>query len=491
MKLHSMTQRSSRQVAAGFLVLILGGGCESGTAPAPNEPAQVSRSAIISDSAALDIPVAYVSFSPGSFPSGSRVTIKNRHTAASLTTGTVEGGMDPVPVPAVPGDLLTFTIDTGGVQAIGFTQIVPAAAAPSVVRTEPSGGIADAPIEARVRVVFSEPVTPETVLDALRVMQDGNLVAGTVEVSPDGLSATVFPVDYLLPETEYVISVGSDIQDADGSAMEATVEAGFTTAALPFTGTIAFADLTGIWLMNADGTNLRQLTTAPDYNYDGAPAWSPGGDRIAFQRYTGIGNGSGIYLVNADGTNPVGLSPPGVSDQEPTWSPDGQRIAFVSDDTLPPFNRRLYIMNADGTHRVLVIALRQPTEFPAWSPADRIAFTSYGSTTGADIFVVNPDGTNLTTLWDDLDSDWNPAWSPDGSRIAFERNGYLFRVDQDGTHLEQLTTGQGSQGKRPAWSPDGSYVAFDQCCPFRLWIVSLTDGRAIAIADGRAPSWGP
>jgi Tol biopolymer transport system component len=197
-----------------------------------------------------------------------------------------------------------------------------------------------------------------------------------------------------------VISVGSDIQDADGSAMEATVEAVFTTAPLPFTGTIAFADLTGIWLIergwNESSTayySLRTTTTT------GAPAWSPACDRIAFQRYTGIGKWLWDYVVNADGTNLVGLSPPGVSDQEPTWSPDGQRNRLRKRRYTAPFNRRLYIMNADGTHRVLLIALRQPTEFPAWSPADRIAFTSYGSTTGADIFVVNPDGTNLTTLW--------------------------------------------------------------------------------------------
>jgi hypothetical protein len=60
----------------------------------------------------------------------------------------------------------------------------------------------DAPIEALVRVVFSEPVTPETVLDALGVMQDGNLVEGPSRSRLMDSRRLFFPVDYLLPETE-------------------------------------------------------------------------------------------------------------------------------------------------------------------------------------------------------------------------------------------------------------------------------------------------
>jgi TolB protein len=410
-----------------------------------------------------------------------------------VTAGTVGGGLDPVPVPAVAGDFLAFAIDIGGAQPIGFTQMVPAAASPSVVRVEPGGGGTDVPIDARVRVVFSEPVMRETVINAFGVMQNGNLVEGTVEVSPDGLSATIVPTDYLLPSTAYTISVGSDVQDADGSGMPETVTAAFTTAGLPFTGTLAFAGLTGIQLINADGTNLRQLTTAPDYNYDGDPDWSPDGDRVAFDRYEGYTGGQniyGIYVINEDGTNLVGLSRPGESDQQPTWSPDGQRIAFLHLDTMPSFASTIYVMNSDGTNRVPVISLRQPSTAPSWSADGRIAFTSYGSTAGPDIFVVNPDGTNLTTLWEDGDDDWRPAWSPDGSRIVFERNGYIFLVNSDGTGLTQLSSTFGSE---PAWSPDGRYVIYNTYPSMMMSIISVTDGRSVPapLPRGRQPSWGP
>ena len=222
-----------------------------------------------------------------------------------------------------------------------------------------------------MRVVFSEPVIRDSVINAFGVTQNGNLVDGTVQVSPDGLAATFVPTDYLLPTTEYVISVGSGITDADGSGMPETVTADFATAGLPFTGTLAFADVLGIELINADGTNPRQLTTAPDYNYDSDPAWSRGGDRIAFTRLEANGHAA-IYVIESDGTNLVRLSPSGEHDYEPAWSPDGQRIAFVNTDTIA-FNNEIYIMNADGTNRVPIASLQYGGPSPAWSPDGRIA----------------------------------------------------------------------------------------------------------------------
>src|SRR5262249_39205504 len=216
----------------------------------------------------------------------SRVTIRNRRTTTSWSTATTTGGLDPVPVPAVAGDILTFTIDTGGMQAIAITQVVPEAASPLVVRTEPVAGSADAPIDGVVRVIFSEPVIPETVPNAFGILEDGNLLDGTVFVSPDGLSATLLPSDYLQPLSEYTISIGRELVDVDGSAMPQTVTADFTTARVPFAGRIAFEstfeeDL-GIALRNIDGTNYRFLTTNPSSapEHDAFPAFSPTGDRV-------------------------------------------------------------------------------------------------------------------------------------------------------------------------------------------------------------------
>ena len=147
-------------------------------------------------------------------------------------------------------------------------------------------------------------------------------------------------------------------------------------------------------------------------------------------------------------------------------------------------------MNADGTNRRSVTSLRQPCVFPAWSPDGRIAFSSVGSSGGEDIFVMAPDGSNLSALWNDSDFDWMPAWSPDGSRIVFERNGYIFLVNQDGTGLTQLSPTTGSE---PTWSPDGRHVMYNTYPSMTMSIVSVSDGRLVpaSMPRGRQPSWGP
>ncbi len=117
---------------------------------------------------------------------------------------------------------------------------------------------------------------------------------------------------------------------------------------------IAFASNKGddidIYVMNADGSDVRQVTDEP--GGDSFPAWSPEGTKIAFQRFRG--ETFDIYLINADGSGLRQLTSDPATDRFPAWSPDGSRITFSSDRNG---QSDIYVMNTDGSG-----VARLPTE---------------------------------------------------------------------------------------------------------------------------------
>ena len=248
-----------------------------------------------------------------------------------------------------------------------------------------------------------------------------------------------------------------------------------------------------IFTMDANGTNLRQLTfnTANDYR----PTWSPDGTRLAFQ--SDRDGDFDIYVMNADGTNVQQLTFNTVPDVHPCWSPDGTRIAYqssldgdreifavspttwnvlqltvnVAGDWFPYYSpdgtqitfysdrdgdRDIYIMNADGTNVRQVTFNIADDRYPVWS-ADgaRIAFAS-DQDGDFDIYAVGTNGYNLVRLTDTFSTDWAPNWSPDGTRVAFasERDGdnELYIMNADGTGLRQLTF-NAANDEVPVWQP--------------------------------------
>jgi Tol biopolymer transport system component len=134
----------------------------------------------------------------------------------------------------------------------------------------------------------------------------------------------------------------------------------------------------------------------------------------------------------------------------------------------------LYVITAEGTGLRRITSEASNTD-PAWSPdGSKLAFVSGLAAKDAGIYVMDADGTDARRVTDGgalVDgSDLGPAWAPDGSRIAFTREGReegaeagnadIYVVDADGTNLDRLTAAPVMEYE-PSWSPDGSRIAFE------------------------------
>lgn len=257
-----------------------------------------------------------------------------------------------------------------------------------------------------------------------------------------------------------------------------------------------------------------------DGSHNVEPAWSPGGGRIAF-----VSSRNGLHqlhIMNADGSASKQLTNHSHNHfSQPTWSHDGTKIAYVS--WLDEFGTNIFVINDDGTGMINLTSFHgigTPADDgmgPSWSPdGEHIAFIS-NPRGRYQIHIMKSDGTELTRLdnricpdpWTEYGSRGHRvphrslAWSPDGSRIAFTcGDSFLYLVDPSGTNQTSLYACDAPIAS-PTWSPDGMRVAFTcghSMTSYSLHVINIVDGEVTRITDERPddiqpydlnPSWSP
>ncbi len=250
-----------------------------------------------------------------------------------------------------------------------------------------------------------------------------------------------------------------------------------------------------IWTMAPDGTNQKQVTNSPQDKRE--PAWSRGGERVAFRNTNGQ-----LFVAGSDGKNETeilsgfkNISNPFFSSQhdeilfvrfdprmqdvssiwksdiggkdakilmqatrrqyQPALSFDGDKIAFVKADTKR--EHHIWLMDTDGKNSLQLTAGAFFDVFPAFSPDNKtIAFSSNREDNNYEIYTVDIKTKNLKRLTRDPAFDSRPCFSPDGSKIIFtsSRGGQqeIWVMNTDGTSPAELTKGgNGVESIEPAW----------------------------------------
>lgn len=286
-----------------------------------------------------------------------------------------------------------------------------------------------------------------------------------------------------------------------------------TWARAPSTAKIAFSSNrdgnSEIYVMNPDGSQQVNLTKHPAADFD--PVWSPTGDQILFN--SNRDGDRDLYLMAADGKSVRKVFAKSANRLHPTWSPDGKQIAY-----LRPDEWAIYIATIDGKTVEKIAHTGEDGGNPAWSPdGSEIVFIVAGAAekfgmrlpNSRQLRVVNLNSGAMRTLYaKHLPIMENPAWSPDGARLAFSwmnrdlwakwvhdkwgkqvfdaQTIYVAARDRD--EFRQIVSEEGPYALEPAWSPLGDALLYkqqvgNQLNQYQIFKIPVEGGRTEQLTD--------
>jgi WD40 repeat protein len=478
--------------------------------------------------------VVFVSITPGSVARAASVQIKASGIPAS-TLAALDGGFDPVAVPGEAGDRVEVMVTDSSGGKTTVTGTARQGARPRVVRTSPAPRQTDVPLNAIIKVVFSAPMTLESVADGVHLMKESTVVPTTLVANgSSGLAFDLQPSGLLEPGANYRVVIEATVKDVMGTSLGEAVPSDFTTAVVA-TGTVRVITQTTGEGIDPDGYFAWVLVPAerrPIGVTDTllVPGWPVGDqsvivDGISVNCLIDGGSGTQGVRVSSGGTATVTftvrcargsrltvVTSTSGSDLDPDgyWislGPNGYWISlgreyvpvatngsYLFPDVLPgTYSLVLEWVSPNCSHdRVNFPGFHEPVTMAGADatatfnvtclPVRQLAAVA-GDGQNSEIYLINSNGVGQTRLTSNAALDNDPAWSPDGSQIVFSSdrggNREIYVMNADGSGEARLTSAEGAD-TRPAWSPDGNRIAF----------VSDRDGNAevyVMNADGTAP----
>ena len=392
----------------------------------------------------------------------------------------------------------------GGVLFTACAPAAPPEPAPTPTQPPPTPGPARTPTMAPEWGIAFAALMPEAV-----EMPGPDKPMRLYVIRPDGSGLT--------PLTDYMEFLSGLTSSPDGRYLLFSARREVTCG--PY-GPAGYFDLPHLYRVDVASGEVFTLTSGTT-TAEWLATWSPDGEQIAFVSSevnipcspappcyeenctpVAVEYHTHLYVMDRDGRERRKLTAEEGEIKSVAWSPTGKQILFTQ-------NGALWIVNPDGSGLrkiadVITDYLGRPyAAQPAWSPdGSRVAFVApgVGPDHRPDIFIINADGSDLFNLTNHPAEDYQPSWSPDGRWVAFvsTRLGYqgIYTIGVDGSSQAQIFHSPTEGAYHPTWSPDGPFIAFvvgiSAIWKERLFLADLTSGLSYQLSQefiGDRPAW--